>query len=799
MSAVAETSQAASSAREKRARLAERLRRASEGGTPRPLSFSQQRLWFLDQLETNSPLYNVPAVMRLTGKLDVAALDCALQAIVARHEVLRSRFDCQSGIPRVTVTQEARFKLIEVTQGTFEAAELWCREEVKRPFNLSGSEPLLRAALVRIAPNDHLLVLSMHHIVSDEWSLKVLFRELQEFYTARLESRQAALPVLSIQYADYTVWQRRSLDDEMMRDQLAYWTEKLGDSPPVTELLTDHARGRAPTYNGRSLTQRIDPALKKLLDQLAANRQSTPFIVLLAAFMALVRHYTGIDDITVGTPIAGRSRIETEELIGFFVNTLLLRADLSGNPTFDEILQRVRGVALGAYAHQELPLEKLVEALKPERSLNHLVFTRIMFALQTRAAGDGLLELPGLKADWIDIDTGTAKFDLTFVVQETESGLALRAEYNSDLFGEGTIRRLFGHYENLLRGIVENPTAHLSELPLLGAEERQRLLVDWNRTTTDYPWQQCIPELFEAQARQRPDATAVVFGADSVTYGELNARANQLAHYLRSQNLEPGAPVAICVERSVQMVVGFLGILKAGGAYAPLDPSYPKERLAFMLDDTRTSILLTFQSFLRRFPHHGVKTVCFDADGGLIASQSTENPINRSKPDDVAYVIYTSGSTGQPKGVAVPHRAVNRLIVKTNYIQLDSTDRIAQVSNISFDAATFEIWGALLNGGQLHGITTDVALAPKVFAGELREQGITAMFLTSALFSHLAAELPGTFSTLRTLIAGGEALDPKAVRAVLKNNPALHLVNGYGPTENTTFTCCALLQDVPEK
>ena len=406
--------------------------------------------------------------------------------------------------------------------------------------------------------------------------------------------------------------------------------------------------------------------------------------------------------------------------------------------------------------------------------------------------------MPGLKAEWIDVDTGTAKFDLTFVVQDTGSGLALRAEYNSDLFDEGTVRRLFSHYENLLRGILENPDRRLSELPLLGAEERHQLLIEWNDNATNYPRQQCIHELFESQARENPEVTAVVFGAESLTYGELNARANQLAHYLRSQRLETGAPVAICIERSIQMAVGFLGILKAGGAYVPLDPSYPKERLAFMLEDTRTSILLTRQNLLGNLPHHGVNPICLDTDGGLIASQSAENPTNRSKPEDVAYIIYTSGSTGQPKGVAVPHRAVNRLVFKTNYIELDSTDRIAQVSNISFDAATFEIWGALLKGGQLRGITTDVALSPKEFAGELREQGITAMFLTSALFSHLAFEFPGAFSNLRTLIAGGEALDPKAVRAVLKDCPALRLVNGYGPTENTTFTCCALLRDVPE-
>ena len=786
------------SAKDKRARLADRLRRASEGGVPRPLSFSQQRLWFLDQLEPNSPLYNVPAVVRLTGRLDTTALDCALQAVIARHEALRSRFDCDGETPVLTVLTEARFKLMDIGGKSREEAKWWYEEEVKRPFNLSGADPLLRAALVRLEPDEHLLVLNMHHIVSDECSLKVLFREIQEFYTARVESRQATLPPLPIQYSDYATWQRRNLDGDALREQLRFWTEQFSGAPLMTELLTDRPRGRTPTSNGRALSRHLAAELKGELERLGGERGSTLFMVLLAAFMGVIRRYTGADDITVATPISGRNRLETEGLIGFFVNTLLLRANLDGDPSFEEILRRVRTVALDAYEHQDLPFEKLVEALKPERSLNNLAFTRIMFALQKHTGEGGAMELPGLKTEWIDVDTGTAKFDLTFVVQEIGSGLTARVEYNSDLFNQETVERLCEHFENLLRGITAKPDQRLSELPLLSADELNRVLTEWNNTATDYPRNQCVHELFEARASERPDAVAVVFGGESLTYGALNARANQLAHYLRAQNLKPGTPAAVCLERSIQMVVGLLAILKAGGAYVPLDPAYPKERLAFMLDDTRTPVVLTKQSLLRHFPHRGVKSICLDSDSGLIASQATENPVNHSVPEDVAYIIYTSGSTGQPKGVAVPHRAVNRLVFNTNYIHLDATDRIAQVSNMSFDAATFEIWGALLNGGELRVITTDVALSPREFAGELREQGITAMFLTSALFSHLAIELPGIFSTLRTLIAGGEALEPKAVRAVLKDHPALRLVNGYGPTENTTFTCCALLRDVPD-
>jgi amino acid adenylation domain-containing protein/FkbH-like protein len=797
MNALAESAPSVS-AEEKRARLADHLRRASRREAQSPLSFAQQRLWFLDQLEPNSPLYNVPSVTRLTGALNVNALEMALRAIISRHETLRTRFECPAEIPMQVVSSQVDFKLRVVEAGSLAEAETWVRQEVRRPFNLTGFEPLLRASVVRVNANEHLLALNLHHIAADEWSLTILFRELEELYKAQAEGREPQLPELPVQYSDYAAWQRQRLNRDLLEDQLKYWKNQLGGAPPMTELMTDRTRGRVPAFLGRTLSRPLGADLGPRLKQLAGDRESTLFMLLLAAFKALVHRYTGLEDIIIGTPVANRNNVDTEGLIGFFVNTLLLRCSLAGNPTFDELLQRVRGVALGAYAHQELPFEKLVESLQPERSLNHLAFTRIMFALQTRTAGCGTLTMPGLKAEGLEVDTATAKFDLTFVVQDFEGGLAARVEYNTGLFDEATMARLLEHFENLLHGIAAQPAQRLSELPLLGEAERRQLLMEWNDNATKYPRQQCIHELFEARVREHPEALAVVFGGESLTYGELNSQANQLAHFIRLQNLEPGAPVAVCLERSVRLVVGLLAILKAGAAYVPMDPRYPKERLAFMLADTRTSLLLTQQSLFRHLPHRGVKTICLEADSEEIQSQSLENLPNRATPEDVAYIIYTSGSTGQPKGAAVPHRAVNRLVLKTNYIELDASDRIAQVSNISFDAATFEIWGALLNGAQLRGIATDVALSPKDFAGELREQGITAMFLTSALFSQLAAEVPGAFATMRTLLAGGEALDPKWVRAVLKDRPPLRLVNGYGPTENTTFTCCALLRDVPE-
>jgi amino acid adenylation domain-containing protein/FkbH-like protein len=787
------------SSKDKRARLEERLRQAAGRNSQSPLSFAQQRLWFLDQLEPNSPIYNVPTVARLTGSLDAPALERALRSIVARHESLRTRFECLGETPTQVINPQPVFKFPTIDVADQAEADRLVLQEVRRPFNLTDSGGLMRATLLRLNAGEHVLILVLHHIVADEWSLKVFFRELAEFYKAQLDGSPCRMPELSIQYADYAVWQRQWLRGESLQRQITYWKEQLDGKPPVTEITTDKPRGPAPTSKGRTQVRAFNRDVSDALKRLAGEKDATLFMLLLAGFKTLIYRYTGLEDIIVGTPISGRNRVETEGLIGFFVNTLLVRTGAWGNPRFDEFLQRVRASALGAYGHQDLPFDKLVEELRPERSLTHLAFTRLMFAVQNRVVET--VPLPGVKMELLETDTGTAKFDLTFVVQELDRGLVVRVEYNCDLFNEGTIARLLEHFENLLGAIVIDPSRRLSELSMLGAEERRQLLVDWNNTATDYPRGKCIHELFHSRVQFQPESIAAVFDGQSLTYAELNARANQLAHYLLHCKVAPGTPVAICVERSASMIVGFLAILKAGGAYVPLDPRYPKERLAFLVQDSRTPILLTQHSLLShlpQLPRGAVKTVCMDADSELIASHSRDNPPPRSSPLDPAYIMYTSGSTGMPKGVAVPHRAVNRLVLNTNYIQLDATDRIAQVSNMAFDAATFEIWGALLNGGQVRSISADIALSPRDFARELHEQGITAMFLTSALFSQLAAEVPGAFKTLRTLIAGGEALEPNRVRSVLENQPPQRLVNGYGPTENTTFTCCHLIREVPD-
>ena len=518
-------------------------------------------------------------------------------------------------------------------------------------------------------------------------------------------------------------------------------------------------------------------------------------MTLLAAFDTLLYRYTGQSDILVGTPIANRNRSEIEGLIGFFVNTLVMRTDLSENPSFNELLTQVREVAMDAYAHQDLPFEMLVEVLQPQRDLSHPPLFQVVFLLQNTPLAQ--IELTGLTVSDLPIASTTAKFDLTLAMEHTDAGLVGVWEYNTDLFDPGTIDRLAGHFVTLLEGIVANPRERIAQLPMLSAVERQQLLVEWNDTETDYPQDKCIHQLFEEQVDRHPDAVAVVFEGQQLTYAELNCRANQLAHYLRSLGVEPDVLVGICVERSLEMVVGLLGILKAGGAYVPLDPEYPTERLHFMLEDAQVQVLLTQQRFVDKLPEDRANLVCLDTDTQEISQSSQENLITAIKASNLAYVIYTSGSTGTPKGVVVNHQAVNRLVKNTNYIQLTSDDQIAQAANIAFDAATFEIWGALLNGAKLIIIPKSVLLSPQEFAVSLSEHQIDILFLTTALFNQLASLAPQAFSSLRCLLFGGEAVDPKWVKKVLDKGAPQQLIHVYGPTENTTFSSWYLVAELP--
>jgi amino acid adenylation domain-containing protein len=784
---------------EKRALLARTLKKRGSQFNTFPLSFAQQRLWFLDQLTPGSPVYNIPAAVRFTGSLHAQALERCFDEIARRHEILRTTFTTVEGDPAQIIGkhQPVRLRLVDVRELPPDEREAQFSqlavEESQRPFDLT-SGPLLRVTLYRMGADEHVLLLVTHHIISDGWSTSVLIREVAALYQSFLRGKPSPLGDLPIQYADYARWQRKHLQGERLESLLDYWKRRLEGCPPVLELPVDRPRPAVASLRGAH--QKVAPS-KKLSDAVKAlgqQERATPFMTLLAALQTLLYRYTGQEDFCIGTPVTGRSRGETEGLIGFFVNTLVIRDDLGGDPSFRELLGRVRESALGAYAHQELPFETLVEKLQPERSMKHTPIFQVTFAYKSGITE--ALELPGLTLRRVELEHRTTKFDLAVGATETPSGLSVSVGYNTDLFNDDTIARLLGHYRILLEGAIADPDRRISALPLLTKVERRRLLSMWNDTVSEYPRAKCVPELFEAQVERRPDAIALVVEEEQLTYRELNRRANQLAAYLGKLGRE--TPVGFCLERSPEMVVGILGILKAGGTYVPLDPAYPKERLAFMLEDSKAQVILAQQRLIEHLPEHQARVVRIDADWELIARENDANPAPGATADHLAYVMYTSGSTGRPKGIAIPHRAINRLVFNTNYIEITAKDRMALASNSAFDAATFELWGALLRGARLVGIGRDVALSPCDLAAEIRAQGISVMFLTTALFNQMAGEVPAAFGSMRRLLFGGEAVDLHSVKEVLKHNPPARLLHVYGPTESTTFTTWYPAQSLPE-
>jgi amino acid adenylation domain-containing protein len=772
-----------------------------------PTSFAQQRLWFVDQLEPGKSTYNVAQAFRLSGRLQPEALEHSLNEIVRRHEMLRTTFVEIEGEPAQTIGAPADrpldiVSLAELPAGRREAeAKRRIEADANRPFDLARG-PLFRATLLRLESEEHILLLTMHHIVSDGWSMGVLYRELSSLYEAFCRSEIPALPDLPIQYVDYAVWQRRRLQGEVLAQHLIYWKRQLDGAPPLLELPTDRPRPAAQSFHGARKFVAFPKSLTDGLKALSRREGATLFMTLLASFQTLLHRYTGQDDIVVGSPIAGRSRSELEGLIGLFINTLVLRGDLSGNPSFRELLGRARITALDAYEHQDLPFEKIIEELNPERNLSRSPLFQVMFALQN--APKTTLALTDLRVRPVDIERETAKFDLTLLMEETAGSLTAILEYNTDLFEHDTIGRMLAYFQTLLQGIVANPEQRISELPILTQAERRRLLVEWNDTKRDYPKEKCVHELFEAQAERTPDAVAVVFPSTGsgqsekrqLTYKELNRRANRLAHYLRELGVQPETRVGIYLERSLEMIVGLLAILKAGGAYVPLDLGYPGERVGFMLADSRARFLLTQKWLSDKLPEWRGEIVALDPDWEPFAREPDDNPAGGATAENLAYVIYTSGSTGTPKGVAIPHRAITRLVVNSDYVGVKPDDCVAQASNCSFDAATFEIWGALLNGARLVGIRGDVLLSPKDFAGQIERERISILFLTTALFNEMSRQVPAAFKNMRHLLFGGEAVDPGCVAAILQHGPPERLLHVYGPTETTTFASWHLVKSV---
>ncbi|HEX8559852.1 MAG TPA: amino acid adenylation domain-containing protein [Pyrinomonadaceae bacterium] len=768
-------------------------RRASRG--PAPLSFAQRRLWFLNRLEPGLFAYNIPSAVRLSGRLDAPLLEWCFDEIVRRHESLRTTFAEVEGQPAQIIAPELKVSvpvhdLSSLPAGAREAeAARLSTEEARRPFDL-GAGPLLRALLLRLGAEEHVLLLTAHHIISDGWSLGVLVGELGALYEAGAAGRPSPLKELEIQYADFAEWQRGWLSGEEFERQLGYWRGRLAGAPPSLGLPTDRARPAEMNYRGATLPLELSAELSESLRALSRREGVTLSMTLLAAFQALLQRFGNQDDVVVGVPVANRSREELEGLVGFFVNTLVMRTDLSGDPTFRELLGRVKEVALGAYAHQDAPFEMLVEELRPARDPSRNPLFQVIFDLQNAPAP--ALELKGLTLRPHEIEPGTTRFELEMHLSDQPEGVRGALVYSTSLFTEATVRRLAARFRALLEEVAADADVRLSRIELLTGEERRRLLSEWNDTRRGYPRESSIPELFEEWAARSPQAVALAFGDQMLTYEELNRRANQLAHYLRGYGVGEETRVGVCVERSVEMVVAVLGVLKAGGAYVPLDPAYPHERLLFMMDDAGARVLLTVGRLADQLPAHPAPLVLLDADWPLIAAEGEQNPEVRLTPESLAYVTYTSGSTGAPKGVGVPHRGVARLVRGADYVSLGPEEVFLQLAPLAFDASTFEIWGGLLNGSRL-------ALMPpgmpslRELGRALRRHRVTTLWLTAGLFHQMVDEQLEDLAALRQLLAGGDVLSPSHVEKFLAAAPSCRLVNGYGPTEGTTFTCCHVM------
>lgn len=768
------------------------IQRRKDSG-PVPLSFAQQRLWFLEQMGYSN--YFVSGSSRLTGPLDVQALERSLNEIVQRHEALRTTFTTIDGQPMQLIAPRLPLTLpvLDLSQlpSDERAAETRrLRKEALRPFNLERG-PLLRASLLRLAEDEHLLLLTMHHIVSDGWSLGVLFRELATLYEGFVEGQTPNLPELPIQYADFAVWQRRWLSGEILERELAYWKAQLSDAPPVLELPTDLPRPVVPTIEGSILNGEISKELTEALKNLSRQEGVSLYMTLLAAFKILLARYTGQDEVVIGTPIANRNWIEIENLIGFFVNTLVLRTDLSGNPSFEELLKRIREVTLGAFAHQDISFEKLVEELQPERDLTRTPFFQVMFSLQNAP-------LPPVKLSQVtmtlledDIIT-TSQFDLTFDSTERSDGsMELLLEYSTKLFERATVQRMLTHYTNLLENIVANPQQRIRELGLLTDAERRQILVEWNATQRDYAHDRCIHQLFEAQAERTPEAIAVVFGEERVTYAELNRRANQLGHYLKQLGVRPETRIGILLERSVEIPVALLAVLKAGGAYVAFDPSYPPERLRYMFEDSDVSVLLTQEKVVAGQPEQHARIVCLETERSSIDEHDTQNVQNDIRASNLAYLVYTSGSTGRPKGILVEHRSVvNASFSFINNHRMTERDRLLQFASLSFDVAAEEFFATWLSGGCVVMRPEQTLSSFAEFTTFLQRENVSVVNLPASFWlewlTALADQGGQIPKSVRRVIVGNEkTLEETLAKWQRLIGPNVEWRNAYGPSETT--------------
>ncbi|WP_331386726.1 amino acid adenylation domain-containing protein [Silvibacterium bohemicum] len=782
------------------AQLADRLRDQRPAGKPLlrqtrplliPLSFAQQRLWFIDQLQGDSPEYNMPDSIRMRGDLNLSALERAIRCIEERHEVLRTCFAMVDGVPAQVIWPLPRVRIAledlstldgEVKDRTLAAA---LRKERTEPFNLA-SGPLLRVRLLKLSERDHVLLRSFHHIVFDGWSIGVFNRELAVLYEAFCAGKQNPLPPLAMQFADFALWEQKRLDAAAEQSGLDYWKRQLAGIPERLELPSALRTPETPLLEAGKVHIFVPSGLTAQLENFSRDHQSTLFMTLLSAFFAVMSRYSGQEDIVVGSPIANRRDTHVEQMIGFFVNSLAMRVRVNPAESFTDLLASVRNMTLDSYQHQDIPFERVVDHLSIERSLSHTPVFQVVFALQS-APGDPM-RLEGLELERIVPDSLGARYDLEVHALEREGGLDLFWLYKRDRLDLRLIEQMTRHLVALLEAVPHSADLVPSRLQILSETERRELLEQFNGARREKP-QGTLAGLFERHAREHPDAPAVTCGTQRLTYRELNARANRVAHHLRHLGLKRGDAAAIRMERGPEMIVAMLGIIKAGGAYVPLDLAYPNSRLMWMISECEAELLLT-TSDLAALSGSDAKPVFVDemfVDEIGTARAADENASEAMGLSDLAYVMFTSGSTGKPKGVGITQGGVIRLVQDCGYLEWLPGDRIAQVANASFDAAPFEIWGALLSGGSLTILSRETTLSPPALARALREHRIDTMLLTTALFNEMAREAPASFTELKTLFLGGDVADPHCVREVVAANPRCRVINAYGPTENTTL------------
>lgn len=766
-----------------------------------PLSSAQQRLWIIDQIEPGLPTYNVGRTYRLQGALDVVAVERTLAALVARHEPLRTNIRSQGGKPYQVIQSGATLvldlkDLTELSAPTREVtAGRLAREERQRPFDLAN-DLMLRACLIRFASDDYYLIVTIHHIATDGWSERIFWREFGTLYSGFVRGEDIKLPDLPVRYADYAVWQQQRLSSEEMASQLDFWSGQLADVAPL-ELTTDYPRPDRLSWHADDVSFQLAPSLGEQLRDLARRESVTPYMLLLAVFQVLLYRYSNQYVFAIGTTIAGRNSIEIEPLVGFFVNTLALRADLTGDPIFRTLLRRVRHTTVQAFDHQDLPFDRLVGALQPQRQLNRHPLFQVLFQLSPQNDVD--LEMPDILVERIDIGGDTAKFDLLLSMSENDKALRGRFTFSTDLFATPTIERLAEHFTNLLQEIVADADKPISQYHLQTEAEWQQVISGWNLSVVDYPRDASLQQLFEHQVSLHPDSIALHFEDAEISYGDLNRRANRIAHALCRRGIQSNVPIGLWMRRTPDMIASMLGILKAGAAYFPLEPNSPAARLAFMLEDSGAQLILTDGMMRAKLPPTAVKTLGLDELIATTSAMEQENPPIGASSGDLAYVMYTSGSTGNPKAVAIAQRSVVRLVHAPDYVELGPQETLLHLATPAFDVATFEIWGALLHGSPLvlgpDGLPDYVELEALI-----RRHGVSVIWLTAGLFNSVIDNHPQMLATVRQILTGGEALSVAHIRRAQQLLPQSTFVNGYGPTENTTFTCCYRIpRPLPEK